>query len=398
MAVIAILSPAGPLRAQEPVDTVAAAPGVCSGPDVNPARFLESCLVGLSSDTTSLRRQWAEAQEKFRSTTTLNATLGEAELVGGRVGALLADTRLHFVTIETGDRQSTALEYDWRWRPIGVPIRRDRDDLGLALEASAAGLLTAVASENPDDFLESTLDVQLVWGRGGRADSAVIARHVTGLLDSLAAADARSNGSLAFARGMAELWDSLSTQTYLTFGPHLSYETDQTFDRNQYAVGVKLGVDVKAWNPTSGLAKANVFDWPAALLRVLTGTDSGFHPSGSSIPTLEAQLQRVTPGSSPERDAAGGSGAFNRVQLTLRSRSRAAELGDGNLVWLDLTWRHFREMGPSDAIRAAGLDRSTRFLVVLEGPTGFTVSWATGRLPLDTTDGDRWGLGWRFHF
>ncbi|MCP5533813.1 MAG: hypothetical protein H7A48_11620 [Akkermansiaceae bacterium] len=90
-----------------------------------------------------------------------------------------------------------------------------------------------------------------------------------------------------FTRNYLELLRrKAGNELYLEGGFNTAFETDQEFENYQTAFGAIAVIDYKAWSDDSAAAKCNVFDYPAALGRWISGTDHEFTPSGAAIPTL----------------------------------------------------------------------------------------------------------------
>jgi hypothetical protein len=189
----------------------------------------------------------------------------------------------------------------------------------------------------------------------------------------------------------------LGTQFALELDASAKLESDQKFDQKQYAYAAQLGLDLKAWNRTSALARWNLFDWPAAILRYLAGTDARFTPRGSTIPTVRFAIARVDPSENDGREAVGVTSAYTRVNLEAAYRSLVAHIGDGDL-YLESDLRWYDELGAPAVIRDAGLDEFTYFAAALTSTKGPFVSYSTGRLPLDAATDRVYELGWKLDF
>jgi hypothetical protein len=368
-------------------------------PTADPWEYLRRCAHTIvPGDTTTLPAAFRQAFDNLKSPATINSALGELSARRSRVD-LVRDLNLHFVNVQEGASQNLGLHYDWTHHAVRSPHRQGATHWGYTAGVEAKGLAVAVPSRNPEDFLESAFTAHGFFGSGGAIDTAVVARQLAALGDSIS-----QYGTLAALQAspsltplMGAIWDSLSTQVYVTFGPEARFETNQRFDHRAWALGARVGFDLKAWNPRSTLARLNIFDWPAALVRYATGTDARVTPSGAAFPTLMVTLHRVSPGADPTREALAGLDPYSRFSLSMAYRSRLMESATGP-IWLDAEFRHFTELSPSPAVSAADRHRFNRLYVVVEGPGGLTASWATGGLPLSESDADRWGLGFRVHF
>jgi len=351
------------------------------------------------------------AYGRLRDPATLNSALGKAEgVVPG--GLLVHALDLHFVTVQEGENQGLGLKYDWAKSIVRTPHSQGKTHWGFDLKAASSGLITVDADDNPEELLESSAYPHLFWSWGGAVDSAAAAGDLAMIQDSIFAYQGFDRDVSPQLEGLlAKFWDGLSTELYLTAGPEVRFESDQAFSQRQWAIGGKLGVDLKVWNPANPLAKLNVFDWPAAVFRSLTGADNGIHPRGSSFPTVLLFVHQVAATANPTRESLVGLDPYTRWGVAVNYRSLMAQAVDG-AVWLEMSYHHYAEVYPPTALRELGessgpgeepvaisdLYASDRFKVGVFGPGGLGFWWATGRLPLDTRDEDSVGMGFRMRF
>jgi hypothetical protein len=357
-------------------------------------------LLGDSVSPDALRGDLSAALDRLKQPETLNLALGKVE-AGTPLKRVLQPLNLEFVNLQSDAQTVLGLRYGWtkdlRYARQGEGVNH----WGYQVNARASGTVTAEASQNTENFIQSGGEVVFFSSRGGvlELEGDDLRDFLNDLEDQMASFDdyGALRASDAYQQFMGAVWDRLSTQTYLRFDGNLSYEADQLFDRTQTAYGAKLGVDIKGWRPSGPLADLNLFDWPAALLRVFTGYDEAFRPLGSTIPTLVVGLDQVEPGANPEREALDEMDTFTRVSLELAYRSPVAKLAQGP-VFLEMGLRAYKELGASDAIKSAKLDSTRRFFAALTGPGGITASYASGRLPFDLQSTEVWGLGFRYSF
>lgn len=374
------------------------APGSCAATP-NVWAYLRHCAQEIVGANPGYAGQALHAAYKdVKSPQTLNSALGEfAELTGTK---LFGDLHLHFKGVGSDAGQNNlALGYDWTRNLARTPHRQGHTQLGYSAEIEATGTVTPSARRNPEDFLDARLHAHLYLQSGGAATPSVVQAQLAAVADSIDAYERQPFGEApGLAALMAPLWDSLSTQVYITAGADLRAETTQDLDQRQYATGVRVGVDVKAWNPHSVAARLNVFDYPAAAIRFVTGADKTFRPNGAAWPTVLIAVHHVAPGRHPSRAAAGGDlDPFPRFALEAEYRSQLFNTRQGK-VWLYAMFRHFSEIDPTPGIVAAGLHRFNRLLIAVEGPGGMHASWATGHpSPLEADQNDSWGVGFKLY-
>ena len=361
-------------------------------------QFLEQCgqaIVG--TDPANLHQALDRAYDNFRKPASLNSALGKIQ---GQTsyGHLLQGLNLHFVTIQVKREQELGLSYSWSQSLVRTPHAQGSTHWGYDLVASSQGLLTTDKVDNPEQLLEARFHSNFFYSVGGAADSATVAGNVRQIQDSIFAYQAFGSDPPVELSGIyANLWDGLSTELYLTVGPDGRFEANQSFDKKHWAAGVNVGFDLKAWNPDSFLARVNVFDWPAAVMRYLSGVDERIVPRGSSIPTVLLSWHRVSVQANPTRETLEGFAPFSRLGVEVNYRSQMAQSAAGP-VWLEMSYRRHEEVDPSQAVRDEKLHSFERFKVGIFGPGGVAVWWATGRLPMDEDNTDHFGLGFLFRF
>jgi hypothetical protein len=316
----------------------------------------------------------------------------------------LRDIQFRFKTFTTHGRDSLSslgFSYDFAkdvnkryFSQEGVNV------LGQAVSVQARGNVAFDAGANPQDFLESGLAVSIFGSHGGAVETSDSVRTLLNRLeDELVTIETEEslNTSAAWMKFFDIAQNHLSTQIYWSVAGTGALESNQKFTTKQYAYGFDASLDVKAWNRNSVLAGLNIFDWPFALVRWLSGTDADFTPLGSTFPTLIAGIKRVVPRDGDPRYAIDSSGAFNRVNLEAAFRTPVGSLL-GNEAYFEADFRYFREVNPTPAIVAARLDRQAYFTSALTLADGLFVSYTTGRLPFDAQDDQIYELGFRFKF
>lgn len=316
----------------------------------------------------------------------------------------LQPLNLKFANIQTdSDENILGLTYDWNkdlgYRSVNLG---DADLMGFHATLKATGTFTRDASVNPRDFVDSEVSISAFGSWGGTLaenDADSLYTLLNSLGDTLTGFTTASEleASPEYAYLVGEVWSRLSHQLYVTLDFSGSLEANQTFDHKQYVVGSSLGVDLKAWQPSSRLAKMNVLDWPAALLRYLAGADARFSPSGVAIPTAVLGVDRVDPTDDMPREQLGETDPYYRFTFELAYRSPILPMSGGS-VYLNGSLRHYAEIDPSMEISAAGLDSFTLYSVSITTPTGLYVAYSKGQLPFDKQDTQTYelGLNWQF--
>jgi hypothetical protein len=334
---------------------------------------------------------------------TFNHLLDRLAGSGGAGWRLLQDLHLRFKTFDAQDADARGLGLSYAFDK--VVQQQAFDTAGTAFttldfHVQADGNVAFKSSINPRDFLTTGATLALQRSRGGAtATTTAERRELSGLEQKLAeyTTEEQIRSSPELHRYLEIVAPHLGTQLALELGASAKLESDQRFIQKQYAYAAQLGLDLKAWDRSSALARWNLFDWPAAVLRYLAGTDARFTPRGSTIPTVRLAIGRIDPSENDGREALGVTSSFTRMNLEAAYRGLVARVAGGDL-FLESSLRWYRELGAPAAIRGAGLDEFTYFAGALTSTAGPFVSYSTGRLPLDAASDKVYELGFKVDF
>jgi hypothetical protein len=312
-----------------------------------------------------------------------------------------------FDTTSSGQDAALGLAYDYDKALMGHTLRSNTPDpISMSFNVAARGNVAFDRTENPDDFLDSKVQFHFFQAIGGMnptiSTEAQAAELQQALLD---AAKVRNippeqfDASPEWRAVKDRIIHRLNTQYFWDLSGNAGLESDQSFVQKQWVYGAQLGGVVRAWNPDSALARFNLFDWPFAMLRYLTGADAQWRPSGQAIPSVLGGIDLVDPTDNTDRVSIDPdeNGAFPRYRVEVAFKTKVARLMDKD-VWFASSLRHFQEIGASRAIRAADLDRQTYFAASLEFPGGFSLNYSAGRLPLDRETDHVYALGYTLKF
>ena len=109
-------------------------------------------------------------------------------------------------------------------------------------------------------------------------------------------------------------------------------------------------------------------------------------------------LEQIDPAKNTDRLAVDPAGStYGRWRGELTMKTKVARVG-ANDVWAFGSYRLFREISPSPAIRSAGLDRSEYWAVGLEMENGLGVTYAKGKMPFDRQSEQVFDIGYKFNF
>jgi hypothetical protein len=362
-------------------------------------------MLSLKEKLTQLPRGMSAAQfsDLLGNPETLNKYLGM--VAGDDEGwRFLKDIKFRFKTFSTkGDDSLSSLGFSYQFAK-DVNLRSLTNDgptiIGQAVSVRAQGNVAFDPSANPKDFLDAAISVSLFGSHGGVIQgSAEMFNLLNALEDSMVKIEEqekldRSSSWLQFS-SIAQ--NHLSTQVYWSFAGTASLESNQKFSIKQYVYGFETSFDVKAWNRTSILASLNVFDWPFAFLRMLSGEDADFSPLGSTIPTVICGIKWVDPNDGDPRKWIDSSGAYYRFNIEAAFRTPVANVL-GQATYFQADFRFYTEIAPSAAVVTASLHQQTYFTGALSLANGLFVSYTTGRLPFDARNDQIYELGFQYSF
>ena len=314
--------------------------------------------------------------------------------------AFLRDLHIVFKTFQsTSGASALGFEYDFSFNHATYKDN-DKSRTSNSVNFNATGNVSFDKDVNPNDFLKTSLDYTFTKFWGGvvkKADSATF--NKLNKLDDQLVTLSDPNGTQA-----QQLWQQYyellkySTQYYVGFTPQLSLESNQTFTNKQFVYAGNLSLGMKSWDKTSLVSKLNIFDYPFALIRWVTGTNSKFQPYGSTFPTVVAGVNYVNPINDAQRQAiTGNTDGYERFNIESSFRTLVATIESEN-IYFNANIRYYKEIGASDAIKAAGLNEFFYFVAALKSSTGFHASYARGTLPFDVQGDEVYSVGFHYKF
>jgi len=314
---------------------------------------------------------------------------------------LLKDLNVVFQTFQSTTSNASALgfSYDFSYS-YNKFFKTDKSRTSNSFNFKAKGNVSFNRDVNPNDFLDTSLDYAFTKFYGGvvkQTDTATFSKLND--IENKLALLSNPNGTEA-----QKLWEEYysylkyTDQYYISFSPELSLESNQNFTNKQFVYSGNLALGVKSWDKNSTLSSLNIFDYPFALIRWLTGTDSKFQPYGSTFPSFLAGINFVNPISDFNRQAiTGNTDGYERLNLESSFRTFVAKV-EGENIFFNANLRYYKELGASNAIKAADLDEFFYFVGALQSSSGFYVSYARGTLPFDVQSDEVYAVGFHYKF
>lgn len=320
---------------------------------------------------------------------------------GGTRWELLRDVNIRFKTFQAKEDlpSSLGMSYNFSFDYTdfsGKGRRQHVQCVGLA----ARGNVAFISGHNPNDFLETHLSYSwsaIFGGTVGTPGDTSVYEHLNRLEDSLVMFSDMSNDTVQQLLAQFNRYLKLSPQYYYRLHPRLGFETDQTFSRMQYVTGLSVGLGAKVWNPESGLRWLNVPDYPFALIRRILGTDRRFTLYGNTIPVVRAGVSYVVPVEHLEREQVTGElSSFPRLEGEAGFKTFLGNIRDDKLFF-SAAYRYYQQISPHPALKKSGLATHHYVVASLETVSGFFVSYAGGKLPLDSRYDQVYSMGFSYN-
>ncbi len=277
-----------------------------------------------------------------------------------------------------------------------------KNPMGISLAFEAQGDVAVEAKKNPNNLLETSAQLHLFQGIGGidptysnsDAARAEFQRELMQNIQDKEFASGRGHAYNAMARKLTE---HMTPQLFWDLAGHATLEADQQFHDKQWAYGGKLSFAFRDWRAQSAAGWFNVFDYPFAAIRWIVEKED-FQPSGRVFPSVVLGLDLVDGSDNDTRTAIDpDTDAFPRGRAELAFKTRALRWQERPL-YFSAAYRYFQEFSASSAIKSADLDRSEYFVMRMDLPYRFNLSYATGKLPLDQDNDQVYAIGWALNF
>lgn len=337
---------------------------------------------------------------------TLNGVIGMLPAESG-LAQFLKDVQLRFKVFDASDSSGDAslgFEYGFEKHITRSGDPKSNASSWWAADFYGFGNVAFDQEVNPDDFLRTGFKIH---AQGYRDDAPILEAVKADALQAAILKAATFTGTpeqvdaspewRALEQSIRDEWASKITyQAFWDYGANVAIESNQDFSRRQYTYGFEGGAIVRSPQPTSALSRMNVFDYPTALLRYLTGAESSFQPKGDYVPALLVGVDLVDPKDEDVRKALDDD-PFPRFRFELESRPVAAKFG-GKEIYLGLDWRFYQEIDAPASVKRNDLDQDSMFQASLDMPGGWSVSYAAGQLPLDQRDSSQFALGFDIKF
>jgi hypothetical protein len=377
--------------------------GSAFGEDITTPKCVagDSCRLDDVAKVTGLSSK--EIGKALDDPATLNKVLDTA-IASDSKWKFLKDLNLKFKTFKANDDSSEALGISYNFsKDINKRLfaENNANQAGLSFSVNLEGNVSFNREVNPNDFLNSNLSLHFFNSLGGAVKvNDEVKTELNKLADELANIENRDDlfKSQVLKTFTDTMLKNMTSQFYADFSLVGGLESNQSFTEKQYYYGGQLGFDAKAWNPNSILAQYNIFDWPFAAIRWLSGTDDKFSPRGSTIPTVLFGIDLVDPQSGVIKQVHSDKSTFTRFRLEAAFRTPIVEVMKNNLAYFEADYRYYDEFNPSDETKKENLSNYGYFSSALILSNGIFISYSTGKLPMDVKNDEVYELGFKFNF
>jgi len=313
----------------------------------------------------------------------------------------LNDLNIEFKTFQSADSSSSSLGFSYNFDFDYAKFeKRGTSRISKSFGLTTKGNVTFKKKINPNDFLETNINYsysQFIGGVINKSNDEYFTR-LNEIEDSLV------NFENPYSTEALKLWNefgkylTFSNQYYYSISPKIGFESNQDFTQTQFVPGAYLNLGAKAWNKNNILSKFNVFDYPFAILRVVTKTDNSITPYGSTIPVLQLGFDYVVPQNDTIREnLIDNNDPFPRVKIESSFRTLVSRIGEEN-IFFNANIRYYQEINAPSEIKSQHLDEHFYFVMSLQSSKGFFVSYANGKLPFDSRKDEVYSIGFNYKF
>ncbi|MDH5801923.1 MAG: hypothetical protein OEZ68_14040 [Gammaproteobacteria bacterium] len=283
--------------------------------------------------------------------------------------------------------------------PLQAPTMENRyRRIELIAGLSANGNIAFNSRNNPRSFLDTRVNLGIWFDRSPKPSTDKQEQQLAEKLSKLDSADPKYN---SLNKSLVDLHRQLPPISALSMSArmYLGMESDQTFSRRQRTVGLDFSTAYLSYHQTDDYshstlaAQLNILDYPFALIRMLSGEN--FVPSGAALPSLQLGLAWIEPEHNDPRASVGDTSPYYRGSASLAFKTRLGFSDKNNApIYFSANTRYYRELGASAMVKNAELDLYTYHVFIIEYGSTY-VSYAKGKLPLDSTDDTVYEIGWK---
>ena len=317
-------------------------------------------------------------------------------------GYWLNSLNLDFKTMQSEDTSiiSLGVAYDFNFER-GKIFQNKNNQNGISGTLNSKGNIAFNKKLNPTDFLDTKLSFKYFQSWGGinfKLSEEEVHQGILRLLPILMSYTDMND--LKKSQEWEDLVNIFKLKNSYLFSINVNggLESNQDFSKTQYAYGSNIGLSAKSWESDNLLSKLNIFDYPFALIRLITNTDNKLLPDGATLPVIMFGLDYVVPQNDTIReDIDPDLSPFFRIKFEAGFRTVLAKAFN-QTVYFNAVYKYFNELAPSKEIKQANLAKNNYIALSLTSDKGFFVSYSYGRLPFDRTNDSVYQLGFNYKF
>ena len=344
----------------------------------------------------------------------IKRTLSDKEL---KLGGLTLGLKV----FESDSAPNFGIEYDYSISKTFGVSKTENINPGFynfgSIDFQSNGTFAFEDSNNPLNMIDTKISLTANWGYFG--GNPLKNKDEFENLVGKAFSEFRNTNGVSFIKVAEEVIgenplidyiDALGLTFTTSASADIGYETDQSFNASQLTYGGSIYASLIDYRQDSNLKWFNFIDYPAAIVRFMTGLDPDLSPRGTQFPFLRFAVAQVDPNDeAPRVLLARDTSNYTRINFEASYSAPLFKLPDlgidalkkfaNDTVFLTGNYRYYRELSPSAAVRAAGLIDQRLWTVSLTGLFGgMYVSYSNGELPLDVDRDNVVELGFKTHF
>jgi hypothetical protein len=329
--------------------------------------------------------------------------VNQAENSDNKKWGFFKDLNVQFKTFQATDNARAALgaSYDFTFSEAKYVENNNSNRTSHSFNLSANGNIAFNKKLNPTDFLEFKTNYSYSHFIGGllkSIDDTDIYTRLNQIDDVLVSMEDPNSDEATVLWGNFENHVKLANQYYYCISPKLSFESNQDFSKTQFVPGISIGLSAKGWDHKNTLATLNIFDYPFALVRLVTGTDKKFTHYGSTIPSVDISGDYVVPTNDTVREhILGNTNPFPRIKFETSFRTLVSRVSNQN-IFFNANFRVYHEIKAPNEISRANIADFTYFVMALQTSSGLYVSYANGKLPFDAKSDEVYSIGFNYNF
>ena len=272
---------------------------------------------------------------------------------------------------------SYSVDYELKGGPIPPTEDWARDYF---VDIRADGTLTQDEEQNPRDFHDIRFQLGATRYTRLPPQDTEFQAALTEVSTERAQACATSLDSDACRGANARMFEMLNSTMdfirafqYYDFGVDLGYESNQGLSASAKKIGAFFFGQYESWGDNSFLGAVGI------------------------TPAFRIALDSMDPDrESPRSTLAGDDSDYLRLSAELSFWMPLPATRQP--LALTFSYRHYRELDASEAVKAEALDSHDLRTFTLSSSGGIIVSYSSGRLPFAVQDDDVLTLGWQVHF